>query len=367
MKHVIARSAMLLLALLAVWAGGASGGGGPSVTLSYEARNQTSVSRWCTADELLPRPPPNESSVISPEWSTESSVEPPYGCDCTFYKTRYFCPDLGAEGYPVWRPQAVADGVCRSITRSDLRQAPLPPNFKVLLYGNSYVRQVVEAMMCMFHDKVATKRVSYHVDGRDGDERTVQGDAVCRECWGGRDVLRDRGCISEDDEKEGCRCNDDHAEFKFENGAVVHYFFANTEASKSLSDSLPPHGNASWSWYDAVFANEGNPPTLSSESVVAASAELQAASVPFFWLNTYEGGGEVSKWEHSQRSRFEDSGAKHFKIDAMVLGMRNLTKGAIEGSPDPHFCLPGPPDEMSLLMAKMVWALFFEANERRDS
>lgn len=360
MKQVTARATIFLLAL-AIWTVGALDEV-PFITFSHTMGNQTSVSRWCTADELLPRQPPDRS-LISPEWSTEL-IKPPYGCDCSFYKTRYFCPDLGDQGYRAWVPQAAADGVCKSVTRSDLRQAPLPPNFKVLVYGNSYLRQVVEGLMCMFSDKVKTKRVRYRVRNRDDQERTMLGDAVCRDCWGDRPTLRDRGCISEDDERDGCLCNDDYGEFVFENGAALHYVFANTEASKSLSDALPHHGNVSWSWYDAVFANEGNPPTLSPESVLATLAELQEVSVPFFWLNTYEGGGDVSKWENSQRSRFQDCGAKHVKIDAMTLGMKTLTKGAVEDSPDPHFCLPGPPDEMALLLVKMMWALHFEAREK---
>lgn len=358
MKQVTARQVLILL--LAVWMTRAAWEEEDArFKISAIGDRATGGSRWCTPDELLPRQAPAQS-LISPEWSAER-VQPPYGCDCSFYKTRYFCPSLGDEGYPAWVPQAVADGVCKTVTRSDLRRAPLPPGFKVSFYGNSYLRQAVEGFMCMFHDKVKTKRVRYRQNNLDdGEDRTVPGDTVCRECWGDRPTLRSRGCLSEEGEKEGCPCSDDFAEYEFENGAIVHFYFANVEGNKSPSDSLAAHGSVPWSWYDAVVANQGNPPALTPDDVLATATELQELSVPFFWLNTYEGRGEVGSWGESQRSRFQELGAKHVKIDAMVLGMRNMTKGAVEHSPDPHFCLPGPPDEMSLLLAKMLWAVYFE-------
>lgn len=57
---------------------------------------------------------------------------------------RYFCPSFGGGGYPTWVPRAVAEGLCESKTRDELMAGgPLPPNFKVLVYGNSYMRQVM--------------------------------------------------------------------------------------------------------------------------------------------------------------------------------------------------------------------------------
>lgn len=56
---------------------------------------------------------------------------------------RYFCPSLGVRGYPKWVPHSVANGACKSVTRSEMMaEGPLPPDFKVLFYGNSHMRQV---------------------------------------------------------------------------------------------------------------------------------------------------------------------------------------------------------------------------------
>lgn len=57
---------------------------------------------------------------------------------------RYFCPSQGKSGYPMWEPRAVSHGVCRSKLWDKKVDAPLPPNAKILLYGNSHLRQVIQ-------------------------------------------------------------------------------------------------------------------------------------------------------------------------------------------------------------------------------
>lgn len=55
---------------------------------------------------------------------------------------RYFCPHLGEEAYPLWQPSAALENDCFIVDRDDLAKAPLPPRAKVLVYGNSHLRQV---------------------------------------------------------------------------------------------------------------------------------------------------------------------------------------------------------------------------------
>ena len=43
----------------------------------------------------------------------------------------------------MWVPRAVLEEKCESITRSEMAGAPLPPDFKILMYGNSHLRQVI--------------------------------------------------------------------------------------------------------------------------------------------------------------------------------------------------------------------------------
>lgn len=153
------------------------------------------------------------------------------------------------------------------------------------------------------------------------------------------------------------------------NGATLHYYFAGGDANKSIGDALSHHNDASWSDYDVVFANSGNPPMMSEESALTSALELQNASVPLFWLSAYDGSGDINRWEPSDILRFHESGARYLDINSMARGLRSMTKGAVEGGRhesesfsnkfgDPHFCLPGPPDEMGLLMLKLMWAVY---------
>ena len=164
------------------------------------------------------------------------------------------------------------------------------------------------------------------------------------------------------------------------NGAIVHYHMADSGKGKSTRDALAFHNSSpDWLHYDAVFANSGNPRYLSEESVLTSAFELHAAAVPFFWLSEYDGVGHINGWEASKVSRFHESGAKFVDIRSMTHGLRSFTKGAVESGGqsqgggkvgddsfflrnggDPHFCLPGPPDEMAVLLLKLMWAVHQE-------
>lgn len=87
--------------------------------------------------------------------------------------------------------------------------------------------------------------------------------------------------------------------------------------------------------------------------------------MPFVWLSTYDGFGNIenedfegntaygegefneagpkAKFMHDRKEeeRFSESGAHFVGVDWMVQGLDYLRKGAVEGSRDPHFCLPG--------------------------
>lgn len=156
------------------------------------------------------------------------------------------------------------------------------------------------------------------------------------------------------------------------NKAIMHYHYAGHGDNKNIRETLPYHRNVHWSYYDAVFANSGNPPAMSEESVVESAVELQRAGVPFFWLSNYDGVGDMSGWKESNRLAFHESGARYVNISAMTLGLDALTKGSVEsrtispGNPDPHFCLAGPPDEMASLLLKIMWAVH-HASPKPDS
>lgn len=78
---------------------------------------------------------------------------------------------------------------------------------------------------------------------------------------------------------ETVRCDDDNGEVFFSNGAVVHFYFANRDEDKRITDALALHGKEDFSYYTAVFANPGNSPSITADAVLDAAFELQAAGV----------------------------------------------------------------------------------------
>lgn len=157
------------------------------------------------------------------------------------------------------------------------------------------------------------------------------------------------------------RCNDDHGEFFFENGTIVHFTFSDRSHSKGLEDATNSHGSDALASYDVVIANEGNPPRLTSSEALEMAGQVQAAGVQLFWLSTYAAGGDVGKWKEQDRARFLESGAKHVDVGCMTQGLYGYTIGAVKDSPDDHFCMPGPSDEIAVLLVKLMWALHEEA------
>lgn len=47
--------------------------------------------------------------------------------------------------------------------------------------------------------------------------------------------------------------------------------------------------------------------------------------------------------------------------------LRCLRKGEVEGEHNPHFCMPGPPNEIGVLLLKMAWALYDEREEASEA
>lgn len=85
----------------------------------------------------------------------------------------------------------------------------------------------------------------------------------------------------------------------------------------------------------------------------------------FFWLSTYEGRGHPKGWNSRQRETdFPESGAKFVHVGGMAQGLHRFTREFVQktGYPDPHFCMPGPPDEIGLLLLKLMWALHVESS-----
>ncbi|CAM9508172.1 unnamed protein product [Laminaria digitata] len=312
--------------------------------------------RACSLHELLPQPCRSKS----PEWSNDYVIEPLYNCTCAAMKARYFCPGQTNPEYLKWEPWAVSQGLCRSVTRSDLEGEPLPPNFKVLAYGNSHLRQVVEALVCMFQAELSSKRVNA---GFPDKVEFVASDMQCRSCSLYNDPvtvtdlqrsLLEHKCMAETDT---CRCGDSRGEYYFRNGAAVHYTFSHTQENKGLEHALHGHGMDEGATYNAVFMNAGNDPPLDAAKAIDLALEVQASGSQFFWMSTYNGVGSISQWTRDERVRLFETGALYIDVQCMMRGMEAYTAGVVEGGADGHYCLPGPPNEIAVLLLKIMWVM----------
>lgn len=109
--------------------------------------------------------------------------------------------------------------------------------------------------------------------------------------------------------------------------------------------------------YDVVVANSGNEPVMDIEHVIASAQHLHRVGVEFLWLTTYDGVGDVRDWELDDQEAFMSAKGNLVPVHDMMETMGNFTMGAATASEDEHFCLPGPPDELGLLVLQLIWAL----------
>ncbi|CAN0042970.1 unnamed protein product [Ectocarpus sp. 13 AM-2016] len=180
-------------------AGNGGGGGGDS--------------RACTVDDLVPTHGHYEDGGgsdggddLSGMWDTSSMVAPPFDCTCGTLKASYFCPNLGTGGYPKWN----TSGGCERRQRSALQNEPLPPGFRVLFYGNSHLRQVVEGIVCAYSSSIRSRCLRMVVDRESlAQEDTLVDEGLqCRSCVNShklRRTLLEHKCISDESKKEACR------------------------------------------------------------------------------------------------------------------------------------------------------------------
>lgn len=151
-------------------------------------------------------------------------------------------------------------------------------------------------------------------------------------------------------------CDDNLGVFEFANGSTLHYYFAHKEEDKAIEDALEAHGT-DYGDYHAVFANAGNKPRLEPLMMIAAACKFGAHGVPFFFQSVYEGQGDIRELTPAQKRQFDESDAFFIPVSEMMKSLERFTKGFVEDELNPHYCMPGPPDEIGLLFLRLVWAL----------
>ena len=155
------------------------------------------------------------------------------------------------------------------------------------------------------------------------------------------------------------RCCDDRAVYHLRDDVTVHFWFAHREGNKSIDHAFNEF-NTSVADYDFVVANAGNSPRMSTPNVVRAAQSFHDASVSFLWLTTFEGAGDIRHFASEEREIFTAAGAKYVPVHYMMESMTKYTRGVAEGSGNNHFCLPGPPDELGVLILQLIWSLHLE-------
>ena len=143
---------------------------------------------------------------------------------------------------------------------------------------------------------------------------------------------------------------------------MVHYVFAHHQNDKQIESGLLSH-NTSLSYYDVVVANSGNDPHINRSSLLQSAVKIQNEEVQLIWLTDYSGTGDISGWEASEKTQLAGTGTMFLPVHYMVRGLGQWTKGfVVDGviNGEKHYCLPGPPDHMGLLMLRVMWALYEE-------
>ncbi|CAN0123542.1 unnamed protein product [Ectocarpus fasciculatus] len=288
--------------------------------------------RACTVDDLVPPHAHDKEgggggADLSGMWDKSTMVARPFDCTCRTLKASYFCPNLGTGGYPKWN----TSGECKRRERSALQNEPLPPGFRMLIYGNSHLRQVLEGIVCAYSSSIRSRRLRVVVDGESflaQEDVLVDEGLQCRSCVNSRKTRRpllNHECISEDEKTEACKCDDDKSVFEFDNGAAIHYHFAHKEENKRIEDALSYRGTE-YSSYDAVVGNLGNDPRMEVSEVLRSARRLKEEGVPLFWTSAYEGEGDVGAWLPEEQAEFWDSGARFIPVHRMVESLGYLTK-----------------------------------------
>lgn len=147
--------------------------------------------------------------------------------------------------------------------------------------------------------------------------------------------------------------------FELDDNTVIHYFFAAENVNKSIDIAFSQFGTSPEDYDFAVF-NAGNIPVMPADEAVASAQRIHQAKGSFVWLATYDGEGDVRSWSPEQQQAFLATDAKFIAVNSMMKSVVDFTRGAAEGISDGHFCLPGPPDELGLLLRQVIWALSFE-------
>lgn len=213
--------------------------------------------------------------------------------------------------------------------------------------------------MCQFSDQITSKEVFMDT------ENTSKIIDVNEQCRGmsttGQEDLLSYACIDPSNDPEAFRCKDDVSSFWFRNDAVWHYqYSSNVDAGvyKNIDRQIEIL-NLDPGSIDVVVANCGNGTPLTYESLLSTAQGFSGSGTLIIWLTTYTGSG---KFNEDEMHTLEALGVVQVDLGVMLSDRRaeELRVATVEEKPDGHYCLPGPPDEVSILILQIIWAYFHE-------
>lgn len=154
--------------------------------------------------------------------------------------------------------------------------------------------------------------------------------------------------------------------FRFRNGASWHYQYAqddNVGVQKSVDDrigyfSVDPEN------IDVIVANHCNGRPLTYASLLTTAQRFAGSETLIIWLTAYDG---VGKFSEEKMETLRALGVVQVDLSVMMSDPRliELSCLAVQKIPrDSHYCLPGPPDEISILILRIIWAHFQEQSRR---
>lgn len=154
------------------------------------------------------------------------------------------------------------------------------------------------------------------------------------------------------------------ASFQFRNGASLHYRFSDQTLHHKDIDNEIAYMGLNPDKVDVVIANMGNGEIIPFSSLSKSARRMQESGKLILWLSTFYN-GRVGIYAGPRGKALADLGVVQFDFSMMMRdslqAVKELSCKVVENrSQDTHYCMPGPPDELGILLARMVWAHFVQ-------
>ncbi|CAM9315731.1 unnamed protein product [Sphacelaria rigidula] len=297
-------------------------------------------------------------------------VRPSYDCSCPYYKARYFCPHLPEERHSyVWQPHAVAGGECTPTRMETIMEDVFPPGYTVFVFGNSHTRQPVEALLCQFADQVVSRNCSARTDFQDSTEKRKM-IGLDEQCRGYDPIMKQQlvnhNCFDTKASRHAFNCRDDTSSFTLRNGASIHYKFSDEHImSKNILREIASMG-LDLVDVDVVFSNGGNGKEMSFKDLHESARALKESETLLVWLSKFYNRNTIYTGPRGKALR--DIDVIQFDMSTMMRThlkpVKEFSHRFVEGrAGDTHYCMPGPPDELGILFARIVWAHFLRQQD----